>query len=64
MGASSFEPPVDFAMIDSPISIATGDFNADARPDLAVVHFQVQGRAVVLLNTTSPFERVFASGFE
>ena len=34
----SFSAPTNFAAGDSPVSVATGDFNADNDPDLAVAN--------------------------
>src|SRR5215211_1742432 len=34
----SFSPPTSFAAGNSPVSVATGDFNADNDPDLAVAN--------------------------
>jgi hypothetical protein len=51
--APSFAPRQDFATGSLPNSVATGDFNGDNRPDLAVADVG-SNRVSVLLNTTAP----------
>jgi hypothetical protein len=43
----------DFPATPNPAFVATGDFNVDGRPDLAIAN-DVAGSVSVLLNTTSP----------
>src|SRR5215211_4888667 len=48
----SFSAPTTFAAGDSPVSVATGDFNADHDPDLAVAN-AFDGTVSVLLGSTA-----------
>ena len=50
--AGTFQAPVNYAAGSSPFSVAVGDFNADGRPDLAVVNNTSSGNVSVFLNTT------------
>lgn len=47
----------------NPASIAVGDFNHDGKPDLVVADFG-SNQISVLLNTSTPIDRLFANGFE
>ena len=46
----SFSAPTSFAAGNSPVSVATGDFNGDDDPDLAVA--EDSGRVLVLLGSS------------
>jgi VCBS repeat-containing protein len=48
----SFSAPTSFAAGNSPVSVATGDFNADQDPDLAVAN-AFDGTVSVLLGSTA-----------
>ena len=51
-GMGTFAPKVDYPTGGGPYSVATGDFNGDGKPDLAVANENLYSNTVsVLLNT-------------
>ncbi|MEG3960502.1 FG-GAP-like repeat-containing protein, partial [Microcoleus sp. herbarium2] len=48
----SFAPKVDFPTGDGPISLSIGDFNGDAKPDVAVTNYFNSTTISILLNNT------------
>jgi hypothetical protein len=52
-GTPSYGTQATFATGSGPVSVATGDFNGDGKPDLAIAN-QVSESVSVLLNTTAP----------
>jgi hypothetical protein len=63
-GGFDFDAALTFTGgLNSPRSIAVGDFNRDGKPDFVVVN-DVGGNLTVFLNTSTPIDHVFADGFE
>jgi len=54
-GTGSFGAPTTYAVGSSPVSIASGDFNGDGKPDLAVVNNGSQNISVLLGNGAGGF---------
>jgi VCBS repeat-containing protein len=61
----SFSAPTNFAAGDTPVSVATGDFNADQDPDLAVANRFSSTVSVLLGGAAGSFSgpTSFATGF-
>jgi hypothetical protein len=49
---AAFQPQQSFAVGNSPVSVAVGDFNGDGKPDLVIANFG-KNTVSVLLNTTA-----------
>ncbi len=63
-GGFDFDAALTFTGgLNSPRSIAVGDFNRDGKPDFVVVN-DVGDNLTVFLNTSIPTDRIFANGFE
>ena len=54
-GAGGFGAKTDFAVGTNPRSVAVGDFNGDARPDLAVANVSSDTVSVLLGNGAGGF---------
>jgi hypothetical protein len=64
LGNGGFDTALTFSGgLNNPSSIAVGDFNRDGKPDLVVVNSSANN-LTVLLNTSVPTDRIFASGFQ
>jgi hypothetical protein len=59
-GALSFDPKVDIATGATALGVATGDFDGDGKPDLAITN-QASATVSVLRNTSTPGTISFAA---
>jgi hypothetical protein len=64
IGNGGFDAALTFTDgLNSPRSMAVGDFNRDGKPDFVAVN-DVGDKLTVFLNTSIAVDRIFASGFE
>ncbi len=55
-GDGTFAAPIDFPVGSGPVSLVAADFNNDNRPDIAVADRASADLAVLLSNTSGPFQ--------
>jgi hypothetical protein len=55
-GDGSFQPPVSYATGPVPVAVATGDFNGDGSPDVAVANTSTDDVSVLLGNGDGAFQ--------
>lgn len=55
-GDGTFQPGNDFATSTGPITVATGDFNGDGKPDLAVVGYNSATLSILIGNGDGTFQ--------
>ncbi len=58
----TFQPHVDYATGNKPVAVVIGDFNADARPDLAVANQTDNGVSILLGRGNGTFDAKRDSG--
>jgi hypothetical protein len=49
--AGTFQPATTFAVGQTPVEIASGDFNLDGRSDIALAHYSNEGSVTILLSS-------------
>lgn len=59
LGDGTFQPPVDYGVGLSPVSITTGDYNNDSKPDLVVANSMSKSVSVLLNAGNGAFQAAF-----